>query len=360
MIQRDAWARVTPYELGIPGRDFADRVFAAIDEEMESRGVDGTDPGAFFQLGEVGRALREIQGEERGGDAIERFAAFLFHAWHFHRAGEVLLLLGTDAARAAVSVAGAALPPGAGTEVHRDGTADAVSVANSDAETDPVTVVQWDGTLPADAGYLQLPRHLFWSHPDAEGPAEPIDGFFWVRTAGETLALLVALGVRGDRPGISVVELPPLPLAEATHWVAGGAREDGADFATTLPGGELDDLYSVVTLGEVLTLAGRVFGTLHHAPEILGPEERSPRPEELEGERGGGPGRAPGRAPGGVHGGARPSFLPFRRISGAASIPSPPAPDPSPPAPDPSPPAPDPSPPTPAPSPEAEDAERSP
>jgi len=292
---------VTPYELGIPGRDFADRVFAAIDEEMESRGVDGTDPGAFFQLGEVGRALREIQGEERGGDAIERFAAFLFHAWHFHRAGEVLLLLGTDAARAAVSGEGAAAAPGAGADAE---PTDAPVAAHT---------VQWEGTLPADAGYLQLPRHLFWSHPEAEGPAEPIDGFFWVRTAGETLALLVALGVRSDRPGISVVELPPVPVAEATLWVAGGAREGGEDFATTLPGGELDHLYSIVTLGEVLTLAGRVFGTLHAAPEQLGPEERSPRPEELEGEHG----REHGS------GGVRPSFLAFRRI-GVPSGPAPP------------------------------------
>jgi len=297
--RRDAWARVTPYELGIPGREFADRVFAAIDEEVESRGVDATDPGAFFQLGEVGRALREIQGEERGGDAIERFAAFLFHAWHFHRAGEVLLLLGTEAARAAVA-----------SEV---GTVGAAAADSADfADSAPV---QWDGTLPADAGYLQLPRHLFWSHPESDGPAEPIDGFFWVRAAGDTLALLVALGVRGDRPGISVVELPPLPLAEATRWVAGGAREGGEDFATTLPGGELDHLYSIVTLGEVLTLAGRVFGTLHRAPENLGPEERSPRPEELEGEQGG--------VHGGVPGGVRPSFLSFRRIGGAEDADSP-------------------------------------
>jgi len=298
VIRRDAWARVTPYELGIPGREFADRVFAAIAEEVESRGVDATDPGAFFQLGEVGRALREIQGEERGGDAIERFAAFLFHAWHFHRTGEVLLLLGTDAARAAVAGAGAAVA-----SAPAPGTA-------SGADDEPL---RWEGTLPAEAGYLQLPRHLFWSHPEADGPAEPIDGFFWVRAAGETLSLLVAMGVRGDRPGISVVELPPVPVAEATLWVAGGAREGGEDFATTLPGGELDHLYSIVTLGEVLTLAGRVFGTLHAAPEQLGPEERSPRPEELEGEHG----REHGS------GGVRPSFLAFRRI-GVPSGPAPP------------------------------------
>ncbi len=270
--RRDRWLRVTPYEIGIPGRAFADRVFPAIDEEARTRGVDPADPGAFFQLGEVGRAIREIQGEERGREAIERFGAFLFHAWHFHRHGETTYLLGTEAARELVEEGGAPPPP-------------------------------WDGRLPAPAGYVQLPRHLFWSHPEGEGVAEPIDGFFWTRGTEDTLALLVALGVRGDRPGLSVVELPPLPLTEALRWVAGGSREGGDDFATTLPGGELDRLYSIVTLGEVLTLTGRLFATLLAHPGRVGAEEHSPRPEEAESEGGGV--------------GVQPSFLPFRRLAPA-------------------------------------------
>lgn len=266
MSARDAWARLTPYELGIPGRDFAEGAFAAIREEAAGRGVDPADPGAFLQLGEVGRVLREIQGGERGGASIERFAAFVFHAYHFHRGGERLFLMGTDRARALVD------PPYEG--------------------------ASWSGDLPSEAGYLQLPHQLFWSHPDPQGAAEPIDGVFWVRGAGDTISLLVALGLRGNRPGLSVMELPPLPLAEATHWVTGGTREEGADFETTLPGGDLDRLYSVVTLGEVLTLIGRAFAHLAQAPESLGSEERAPRAD--------------------VHGseatGPRPTLLPFRRI----------------------------------------------
>lgn len=277
MSRRDLWARMTPYEVGIPGRDFADKTFAAIREEAEVRGVDPSDPGAFFQLGEVGRAIRAIQGEERGGEAIERFGAFLFHAFHFHRAGEPLYLLGTKTARELVER--------------------------------PSPSLRWDGSLPTDAGYLQLPLHLFWSHSPSEGPAEPLDGLFWARGSADTLALMVALGIRGDRPGISVVELPPLPLGEAANWVGGGTREQGSDFETTLPGGELDRLYSVVTLGEVLTLAARVFSTLAADPGAMGEVERAPRPN------GGGPAAE----------GARPSLLSFRRI-GASGDERPPEP----------------------------------
>ena len=45
-------ARITPYEIGLPGREFATRVFADIQGEATSRGVDSTDPGAFLLLGE--------------------------------------------------------------------------------------------------------------------------------------------------------------------------------------------------------------------------------------------------------------------------------------------------------------------
>lgn len=355
MSDRDSWARLTPYEIGIPGREFADRNFQAIAREAEARGADPRDPGAFLMLGEVGRVLREIQGEEdRGGEALQRFGAFLFHAFHFHRAGESMLFVETGAARYLVE--GAPNPE------------------------------EWAGELPRDAGYLQLPRHLFWSAPgtasgvepdapaaregkggraragsdpdhaglaagpggthgttdppgpspgnqaggsgdqsgssddpgggsagpdggsggpdggsgDPSGPAEPVDGIFWARSAGETLSLLVALGVRGDRPGISVVSLPPVPLADARGWLTASVRDEGEDFRTTLPGGELDGLYSIVTLGEALKLTARALAYVHTVPESLGDEERSPPAGEVVGEAGGG--------------GPIPSLLPFRRV----------------------------------------------
>ena len=273
MGERDAWARMTPYELGIPGREFADTNFAAIRREAEARQVDDSDPGAFLLLGEVGRTLKEIQGEERGGEALHQFGAFLFHAYHFHRAGELVLLVETEAVRQAL---------------HHD-------------HRNPGL---WEGELPAHAGYLQLPRHLVWSHPDPDGPAEDMDGVFWVRSTGESLSLLAGLGIRGDRPGLSVVPLPPVPLADAAHWHTAPVREEGegSDFATTLPGGELDGLYSVIRAGEVLKLVARIMAHLHAHPSVLGATERAPHPRDA------------GATATGRMAGARPSLLPYRRI----------------------------------------------
>jgi hypothetical protein len=269
--QRDAWARMTPYEVGIPGRAFADENFQAIREEAEARQVDLTDPGAFIMLGQVGRILRELQGEERGSEALQLFADFLFHAFHFHGSGELVLLLET------------------GTTRH---------LVGADEEEGAWAEGAWNGELPADAGYLQLPRHLVWSHPDPEGPAEDLDGFFWTRSAGDSLSLMAALGLRTDRPGLSVMPLPPVPLADAGTWPRSRAREEEPDFRTTLPGGELDELYSVVTAGEALKLVSRAFAYLNAHPEVLAPQEQAPRPDEVE--------DAPR--------GSRPSFLPFRRV----------------------------------------------
>jgi hypothetical protein len=266
-VIRDAWARLTPYEVGIPGREFADENFRAIREEAESRGSDDGDPGAFLMLGQVGRVLREIQGEEdRGGEALQRFGAFLFHAYHFHRAGEPLLLMGTDVARYLVEGS-----PSAGA---------------------------WEGRLPEPAGYLQLPLHLFWSRSEDDAPAEPLDGIFWARSSSDTISLLAAMGVRRDRPGISVVPLPPVPLSQARDWTTASIRDDGRDFETTLPGGELDRLYSVDTLGEALKLWALAMWYVQGVPGVLGDEERSPRAQDLPEE----------------HDGPVPSLLPFRRF----------------------------------------------
>jgi hypothetical protein len=266
VTRRDAWARLTPYEVGIPGREFARTTFEAIREEAEARGVDPSDPGAFLLLGEVGRAIREIQGEERGGDVLHRFGAFLFHAFHFHEAGELVLLAETEVVRRLVE------------EEAEEG--------------------DWSGALPGDAGYLQLPRHLVWAHPDPEGPAEDLDGILWARSADDTLSLMPAFGIRTDRPGLSIVPLPTVSLADAADWPGARARVEGTDFETTLPGGELDRLYSVVTAGEVLKLVSRAFAFVHAAPECLGATESAPRPDEVRD----------------LPRGTRPSFLPFRRI----------------------------------------------
>jgi hypothetical protein len=87
-------------------------------------------------------------------------------------------------------------------------------------------------------------------------------------------------------------------VRDARAWAVERAREGGEDFATTLPGGELDGLYSVVTVAEALKLAARAFAYMARTPEALGEIERAPHPTEVDADPG---------AP-------RPSLLPFRRI----------------------------------------------
>ena len=67
-------------------------------------------------------------------------------------------------------------------------------------------------------------------------------------------------------------------------------RSPGPDFATTLPGGELEELYSFVAAGEVLKLVARLFARVRADP--------------------GTPVDGPSLTPGGP----APSTLPYRRI----------------------------------------------
>lgn len=183
---------------------------------------------------------------------LQEFGALAFHAVPFERAGCPVLLLDTALCRA---LAGA-----------------------------------WEGTgtpePPGPAGYVQLPRQLFWARAVPGEPPEPVDGFFWTVSANRVLHLLLASGLRDGRPGLSVAPVAEAPLAEAADWLAATVRDEGSDFATTLPGGELQGLYSFVAAGEVLKLAARLFAHLAAVPGAArpgaaGPEGATPAPSKL-------------------------------------------------------------------------------
>lgn len=265
------YARVTPFELSFPEDSVAEERLRRIREEAVERGEESSlvDPGRFVALPAVAETLQKIR--DPGGDAegLQKHAVLLYHLFHFHQAGRPLYLLTMHAARYLVEAGdteGGDVPP----------------------------------TPPEAAGYLQLPRHLFWVEPTEEGPPEPVDGIFWSAPEGERMAVLVTAGLREDRPGFSVVPLPALPLADAPVWVDADVRETGADFESTLPGGELDRLYSLEAAGEVLKLLARVFRYLRQVPEAVD-QRPPPGPPEEE------PGSEHPEEP-------RPSGLPYRRI----------------------------------------------
>lgn len=261
MAIHDDYARVTPYELAFPDPEEAGSTLERIDAEAEQAGG-ADDLQGFMLLGSVGAFLRDLRPPEAQGEAMHQYASLAWHVWRFHRAGRPLWLLGTHAARFLVDGAPGGRPP----------------------------------TLPSEAGYLQLPRHLFWVQPSADGPAEPVDGLFWHRSTDGVLHVLLAMGIREDRAGLGVVPVADAPWTDAARWVEGSVRPGGDDFATTLPGGELEGLYSLETAGEALKLLARAFVYLDAYPEAVS-EKRPVDPASLaEGE-------------------PRPSRLPFRQIA---------------------------------------------
>jgi hypothetical protein len=260
--------RRSPYELVFVegGHEAA---LQSIAQEAESRGVDPAEPDRFFLLEAAGTLLRELRPESERSDAIARYGALLFHAFHFRAEGHPLFVVDAPTLRALLA------PPRA--------------------------VGAWRLRAPARAGYLQLPRNLVWAPGEEESAAEPVDGFFWTFSAepiARTDRLLVALviGMRPGRAGFGLIEAAAdVPPAPAAHWADVQARDAGEDFANILPGGEIQGLFALTSLGEVFRLASLVFHAAMGSGRI-GAEERE---------------RADAPSP--PHG-MPPTALPFRRI----------------------------------------------
>jgi hypothetical protein len=231
--------RIDPYDLVFGAESMDQRIFPPIAEEAEARGMPLDQPDRFLFLTSVGKLLQAIAGTEPyGGEELsdERKAALrhhgrlLFHAFHFWRGGGDRIELSEGDVRGLID--------------------------------DPVAAGDWSLRPPASAGYLRLPRNLVWAAPGPGLTPEPADGFFWLFGEPEDeparLHVLLVLGVRPDRPGFSVVSATGV-LDTERHWVDVDGREDGRDFETDLPGGELDRLYSIETTAELLKLASRSF-----------------------------------------------------------------------------------------------------
>jgi hypothetical protein len=264
----DEYARVTPFELAFPDREVADTLVADVQAEAETRGADVRDWGAFNMLGCVAGFLQKLREPDAATEATLDYGSLVYHAYHFLAAGAPVVVVSTHAARYLV-----------------DGV----------PETDTVEA-------PGAAGYAQLPRHLFWIEGDGEGaPAEAVDGFFWFVGDDDILRLMLAVGMREGRPGLGVVRIPDVPFGDAPQWLGADIRSEGRDFATTLPGGDLEGLYSLTASGEVLKLAARLFAYMGSVPDAVG-----------------GPTTAdPSSSPGteGEAAGPAPSSLTFRRVT---------------------------------------------
>jgi hypothetical protein len=263
----DAYARKTPFELLLPGAGFAEERFPAIRAEAEERKVNLGDPGRFALLSEAGAVLRSIRGEEEDAQLIQQHGFLLFQAFHFWEEGHPLFLASVPVVR---------------------------FVVDSGPEEGG-----WTPSLPGRAGYIQLPLHLFWTVGGEDGHPESLDGVFWSSPGEENVTLLIAMGLRKDRPGFSVVPLPTLPILAAGQWATMPVRAQGKDFQSSLPGAELENLYSLEAGAEALKLAMLLFWYLDVYPGCVA--------DGVPGPAGGGP--APTEAAG-----PEPSGLDYRRI----------------------------------------------
>jgi len=251
MSLHDEYARITPFEIAFPDLDRFDALVAAVAEEATRRRVDATDLEAFGALTSVGRFLSELHGEDVPRVELLEHGVLLFHAVHFARAGHPLYLLEATVARLLVR-----------------------------------EVPGYTPSPPSLAGYLQLPRHLFWAGASRGGAPESLDGLFWTLAEDGRIHVLPIMGVRPDRAGFGALSLPDAPLAHARHWLDVRVRDAEADFSSRFPGAELDGLYAVESAGEVLKLLARFFahvsgaGTALEAPRAVG-EGSGPRPSSL-------------------------------------------------------------------------------
>jgi hypothetical protein len=227
--------RSAPYDLVFGVESIDDKLFPPIVEEAGARGVPLDDPDRFLFLTSVGRLLQAVAGESEttAGESMKQHGRLLFHAVHFWREGKHVAQLAEDRLRTLLEGG--------------------------------VDVGDWALATPAPAGYHCLPRNRVWASPGPGLTPEPADGFFWVDRP-DGLAVLLVLGVRPDRPGFSVVSAQGEAVGEGGgaggHWARVVARPGGQDFASTIPGGELDGLHSVETPLELLKLASLCFWQL--------------------------------------------------------------------------------------------------
>ncbi len=262
----DAYARRTPYELLLPTPDFLDRGFAGVEAEADERGVDPANPAAFTMLGAVQGMLAELRPADAAAVAAHDLASVLYFAYRMWKAGPAVCLV-----RAAT--------------LRRWLAAEEIDGPSAARDLD---------ALAGRAGYVQLPQHLLWMEGD-EGSAEAsddgresVDGLFWAADDGGILHLALATGLWRDRPGYTVVHVPPQPLAAMVGWASGPVRDDGDDYDVSLPGAEMSGLLGIRTPAEVYKLAALALGRLDVARDAAAPsppdreaDGSSPRPTGL-------------------------------------------------------------------------------
>jgi hypothetical protein len=235
-------ARITPYELILEPLESS--VFPAIRAEAEHRGKDARRRDQFLLLGTVAAALGEMMADDAPSDAVDEYGELLYQGYQFWSFGRRLYFFDT-------------------------------------AVTDGLTAPEYamDGWILAapPACYLQFPYQRIWARVGADQPFEPVDGCFVVvddtapaPQAGAHLRAQLVLGVRTDRPGVSLMsyrtDLDPYSVSRLARapW-----REEGEPFANAIPGGERKGYRTLATTSELEALVLRAFHYLDNHTRAL-------------------------------------------------------------------------------------------
>ena len=235
-------ARLTPYELILEPLERDD--FPAIRAEGEQRGSDVHRRDQFLLLGHAGAALDEMVAEDADPASLDEYGELLYLGFQFWSYGRRTYYL-------------------------------------DDAVTSQITepayqIGDWIFAGPP-ACYLQFPYQKLWARVSADAPYEPLDGVFALAAeteqragSGAHLRVQMVLGLRPDRPGVSLVsyrdDLDPAKVAKrAEHpW-----RAEGVAYANAIPGGERKGYRTLATTSELEALVIRAFHYLDTHPDRL-------------------------------------------------------------------------------------------
>lgn len=241
-------ARITPYELILESLEHD--AFPAIRAEAEQRGRDTREHDDFLLLGLVGATLSSMIADEAPPEALDQYGELLWQGYRFWTTGRRIYVF-DEAITARL-------------------TAPAYDTGG------------WELAAPP-AAYLQFPYQRLWARVTPDAPFEPVDGCF-VTTNAELAAggdpvelrVLLVLGLRADRPGVSLVfhrlTVEPGDVARLARapW-----RGDAQPFASAMPGGDRKGLRTIATEGELEALVLRAFHVLDTQPRLLGTQAGS-------------------------------------------------------------------------------------
>jgi hypothetical protein len=235
-------ARITPYELILEPLERS--AFPAIRAEAETRGRDPRRRDQFLMLGFVGATLSDITPDDAPPDALDEYAELLYQGYQFWSFGRRLYAFSEPV------------------------------TAHLTAPEYPLA--GWYLAGPP-ACYLQFPYQRLWARVSAEAPFEPVDGCFVVvddtapaADAGAHLRVLLVLGVRRDRPGISLVSYrTDLDPATPQRYAEAPWRSGALPFANAIPGGERKGYKTIATTSELQALVIRALHYLDAHPREL-------------------------------------------------------------------------------------------